>query len=48
MYLPSAFAMTGDDARACVTRTGVAHLITHDPNLGLEATVLPLLLRGNA
>ena len=48
MYLPPAFAMTEDDARACITTTGLAQLITHDPNLGFDATVLPLLLRGDA
>ena len=48
MYLPSAFAMTEDDARSCITASGAAHLITHDPSVGFDATVLPLLLRGNS
>ena len=46
MYLPTSFAMTEDDARSCITASGAAHLITHDPSLGFEATVLPLVLRG--
>lgn len=47
MYLPQAFAMSEAEARSVIQASGAALLVTHDPETGFDATLLPLLLRGD-
>lgn len=48
MYLPAAFQMSLTEARSIIEVSAAALLITHDPEHGFDATVLPLLLRDDS
>lgn len=47
MYLPKAFEISLSEAQSVISASGAALLVTHDPEQGFDATVLPLLLRGD-